>query len=103
MIRKSPFIILISLLLVAGFTATTVVSYLLANQSLNQHIRTNTLPLTSDNIYSENQRDLLHHILVSSLMAQDSFVRIWAVAGELDVEQITPYLDSIQKPSLLHI
>jgi len=97
MIRKSPFIILISLLLVAGFTATTVVSYLLANQSLNQHIRTNTLPLTSDNIYSEIQRDLLQPILVSSLMAQDTFVRSWAVAGEQDVEQITLYLDSIQK------
>ncbi|MGH1372194.1 MAG: sensor domain-containing diguanylate cyclase [Cellvibrionaceae bacterium] len=97
MIRKSPFIVLISLLLSLGFAATTLVSYLLANQSLNQHIRTNTLPLTSDNIYSEIQRDLLQPILVSSLMAQDTFVRGWVLGGEQNPEEITRYLASIQK------
>lgn len=95
MIRKSPFIVIISLLLIAGFFATTLISYLFANNSLNDHIRTNTLPLTSDNIFSEIQRDLLQPILVSSLMAQDTFVRDWAVQGEQDIDQIVRYLTSI--------
>lgn len=97
MIRKPPFIAIASLLLLLGFSATSLVSYVVANNSLNQHIRTNTLPLTSDNIYSEIQRDLLQPILVSSLMAQDTFVQDWVLSGEQDERQIIRYLKSIQE------
>ena len=95
--RRSQFITLISVLLVAGFAATSVVSYLVANHSLQSHIRSNTLPLTSDNIYSEIQRDILPTVVISSLMAQDTFVRDWVVDGEQDSSQIIRYLATIQQ------
>jgi len=94
--RKTRFIFAISLLLTIGFSSTSLVSYFVANNSLDQYIRTNTLPLTSDNIYSEIQRDVLPTIVISSLMAQDTFVRDWILAGEKDPDLIVRYLKSIQ-------
>jgi len=94
--RKFRFISIISLLLLVGFSATSFVSYYVANESLADHIQHNTLPLTSDNIYSEIQRDLLSPIFISSVMAQDTFVRDWIINGEQDINQITRYLKSIQ-------
>ena len=55
------------------------------------------LPLTSDNIYSEIQRDLLRPILISSVMASDTFVRDWTLSGEEDSERIVAYLTEIQQ------
>ena len=94
--RKTRFITVISLLLVIGFSSTSLVSYFVANNSLDKYIRTNTLPLTSDNIYSEIQRDVLPTIVISSLMAQDTFVRDWILDGEKEPELIVRYLKSIQ-------
>lgn len=96
MTRKTSFITMISMLLMVGFSAISFVSYYVANDSLNQHIRSNTLPLTSDNIYSEIQRDLLQPILVSSLMARDTFVHDWVKGGEKSTEAIVRYLKNIQ-------
>ncbi len=94
--RKARFITIISLLLIIGFSSTSLVSYFVANNSLDEYIRTNTLPLTSDNIYSEIQRDVLPTIVISSLMAQDTFVRDWILAGEKEPDLIIRYLNSIQ-------
>ena len=96
-IRKPSFVFISSLLLIASFTAISLISYYVANSSLNQHIKTNTLPLTSDTIYSEVQRDLLQPVLVSSLMAHDTFVHDWISAGELHPEQMQRYLKAIQE------
>ncbi len=95
--RKATFIATTSLLLLVGFSVISLISYSVANNTLNQHIRTNTLPITSDNIYSEVQRDLLQPILVSSLMAQDTFVHDWIISGEENPESITRYLNNIQQ------
>lgn len=95
-LRKPSFILLSSLLLVIAFSAISLISYYVANRSLNQHIKTNTLPLTSDTVYSEVQRDLLQPVLVSSLMAQDTFVHDWIANGEQHPEQMQRYLKSIQ-------
>ncbi|MCW8885081.1 MAG: sensor domain-containing diguanylate cyclase [Motiliproteus sp.] len=97
MSKKPPFLIITTMMLVLGFTATSLVSYFVANNSLNQHIRTNTLPLTSDNIYSEIQRDMLQPVLVASLMAQDTFVQDWVLKGEQDSTQMVRYLQAIQQ------
>jgi len=55
------------------------------------------LPLTSDNIYSEIQRDLLQPLLISSLMANDTFLINWAETGEQDPQQLSDYLAQIQR------
>lgn len=93
---KNQIVLLISLLLVAGFLTTSLASYFTSRASLREEIEQNTLPLTSDNIYSEIQRDLLRPIFISSLMASDTFLRDWVLNGERDPEQMTRYLREIQ-------
>ncbi len=80
-----------------GFIATSLGSYLLAHQSLSERISEDSLPLTSDNIYSEIERDLLRSVLISSLMAHDTFVREWVRGGEKEPERIRRYLAQIQR------
>lgn len=94
--RKFYFVVALIVLMVVGFLATSLTSYFVARDSITAQISEQTLPLTSDNIYSEIQRDLLRPVLISSLMATDTFLRGWALAGETDPEQIRHYLEEIQ-------
>ncbi|KEA63161.1 GGDEF domain protein [Marinobacterium lacunae] len=96
MTKKYQILIILSLLLFAGFITTSLISYYTARDSLEREIEESTLPLTGDNIYSEIQRDLLRPIFISSLMSHDTFVRDWALAGEQDPAAITRYLKEIQ-------
>ncbi len=93
--RRQPILILV-LLLAGGFLLTSLVSYFVSRASLRARISERELPLTSDNIYSELQRDLLRPILISSLMASDTFLRDWVVNGEQDVDVIARYLESMR-------
>lgn len=95
--RKLRFVAILTILLGAGFITTCFISYYVAHDSISSQIAETTLPLTSDNIYSEIQRDLLRPIFISSLMAQDTFVRDWTLAGEQDERAIIRYLKEIQK------
>ncbi|MEQ8284578.1 sensor domain-containing diguanylate cyclase [Thalassospira sp.] len=94
--KKLYFAVILCILLAVGFLTTSFVSFYVARDSLEEQISETTLPLTSDNIYSEIQRDLLQPIFISSLMAHDTFVRDWALAGENDQQQIIKYLSEIQ-------
>lgn len=94
--KKRFFAFALSALLLVGFVATSLMSYFVAHDSLSQRIAEETLPLTSDNIYSEIQRDLLQPVLISSLMAHDTFVRDWTLEGEEEPERIRRYLEAIQ-------
>lgn len=93
---RKRFVATLSALIVAGFLTTSLVSYFAAHDSLTAEIAETSLPLTSDNIYSEIQQDLLSPIFISSLMAQDTFVRDWALGGEKEPGQIVRYLKEIQ-------
>ena len=95
--RKIIFISALATLMIVGFMATSLISYFVARQSLSTNISEQMLPLTSDNIYSEIQRDLLRPILISSVMATDTFVRDWALNGEEDSQRIIAYLREIQQ------
>ncbi|MFI9654415.1 diguanylate cyclase [Guyparkeria sp. GHLCS8-2] len=95
--NKLLFATALTILLTLGFVATSVIGYFVAEDSLEKQIAEETLPLTSDNIFSEIERDLLRSILISSLMAHDTFVRDWLVEGEEDQEAILRYLAEIQQ------
>lgn len=82
--------------MVGGFLATSLSGYFMARDSMSSQIAEQALPLTSDNIYSEIQRDLLRPVLISSLMATDTFVRDWVTAGERQPELMQQYLAEIQ-------
>lgn len=93
---RHKLIITLSLLLAMSFLATSLASYFVSKASIHDSIVANELPLTSDNIYSEIQKDLVRPILVSSTMAQDTFVRDWIMGGERDPTQIIKYLETIK-------
>jgi len=94
--RRMHCTLLLTVLLIIGFLFTSLVSYFTAHESIKTQMEKTTLPLTSDNIYSEIQKDLLQPIVISSMMANDTFVRNWVVTGERDEEKITSYLKEIQ-------
>lgn len=94
---RGPLIVAISLILITGFLTTNVISYQVSKRSLRQALIDNELPLTSNNIYSEIQHDLLQPVFVASLMANDTFVKDWLLDGEKDLEKVTRYLGEIRK------
>src|SRR3990167_1313662 len=95
--RQRPLILLILLLLGCGFLTTSLVSYYTALDSIRAGIIDTELPLTSDNVYSEIQKDLVRPILISSMMSRDTYMRDWILAGEQDPAQITRYLQEVQE------
>ncbi|WP_341304938.1 diguanylate cyclase [Pseudomonas sp. TMP25] len=95
--RQWPLIALLLVLLGCGFLATSLASYYAALDSIREGIINTELPLTSDNVYSEIQKDLVRPILISSMMSRDTYVRDWVIAGEQDAEQITRYLREVQE------
>lgn len=94
---KYRLLILLTLILVAGFVATSLASYLASRNAIEHGIADQTLPLTGDNIYSEIQKDMLRPVFISSLMAHDTFVRDWILAGEANPAQIVRYLAEVKK------
>ncbi len=94
--EKIKLVPIITVLLVTGFLLTSLASFFVSRESLRSEIALNELPLTSDNIYSEIQRDLLRPVFISSVMATDTFVRDWVLGGEKGAENITRYLSEIQ-------
>jgi diguanylate cyclase (GGDEF)-like protein len=92
---KAKLIIALWLLLSAGFLATTLVSYFVSRDLIRESIVETELPLTSDNVYSEIQKDLVRPILISSMMSRDTFLRDWVVGGEREPGQMTRYLKEV--------
>ncbi|WP_172144615.1 sensor domain-containing diguanylate cyclase [Pseudomonas tumuqii] len=94
---QRPLVLLLLVLLGCGFLATSLASYYAALESIRDNIVNTELPLTSDNVYSEIQKDLVTPVLISSMMARDTFVRDWVMSGEQDVAQMTRYLREVQE------
>lgn len=83
-------------ILACGFLVTSLAGYFTARSSLRSEITGSSLPLTSDNIYSEIQRDLLRPVFISSLMASDTFLRDWVISGERNPDEMVRYLREIR-------
>ena len=94
---KTKLILTISAALVLAFTGTNLASYLVSRDALRSRALHETLPLISGNIYSDLLGDLMRPIDVSALMAHDTFLKDWTLAGEKDPEQITRYLNEIKQ------
>ncbi|AYH06401.1 sensor domain-containing diguanylate cyclase [Pectobacterium parmentieri] len=94
---KTRAIIILGSMLLAAFLIISWTSYEVAKESLEEEIEENTLPLTSDNVYSEIQQDLLKPIFISSLMAHDTFLRDWVLNDENDPQAMFRYLREIDR------
>jgi len=95
-VKKLYIALALCTVLLLGFIATSVISYFAAQRQLNTRIAEETLPLTSDNIYSEIEQDLLRSVLIASLMAHDTFLRDWTLEGEKEPTEVVRYLEQIQ-------
>ncbi|MDD2464330.1 MAG: sensor domain-containing diguanylate cyclase [Desulfobulbus sp.] len=96
MTTRTRFFSLISLLLITGFLITSVVGYMVSVSMARKDLTDSILPLTSDNIYSEIQKDLIRPIFISSMMSSDTFLRDWVMSGEQDIARMTRYLSEIR-------
>lgn len=96
-IPRNRLLALLAVLLAAGFLATSLSSYEVSHQAIRNAIISQELPLTSTTIYSEIQKDLVRPILISSTMANDTFLRDWLLGGEKDVTAIAHYLTEIKE------
>jgi len=93
---KKEFMFIIAIILTIGFFATSFVSYFVSRNSIIEKIEKSELPLTSDNIYSEIERDLLKPVFISSLMASNTFLKDWVINGEKDDKKVIKYLKKIK-------
>ena len=80
---------LLALLLFAGFFTITLIGYFVSKKAIRDAIIEQDLPLTSSNIYSEIQKDLVRPVLISSTMAHDTFLRDWVLRGERNVGEMS--------------
>ncbi|MCK9387979.1 MAG: sensor domain-containing diguanylate cyclase [Sulfuritalea sp.] len=94
---RRSLLLLLSLLLSAGFFATTLFGYFVSKQAIRDAIVGQDLPLTASNIYSEIQKDLVRPVLISSTMAHDTFLRDWVVKRESRVAEMAHYLREIKE------
>ncbi len=94
---RTRLILVLTLILLSGFFITNVISYRASKRQIHSSIIENSLPLARDNIYSEILRDLARPIFVSSLMANDTFLKDWVKTGENQPAQIIRYLTEIRK------
>ena len=94
--NRHKLILLLTLVLAAGFMATSFVSYQVSKHSIRHAIVDNELPLTADNVYSEIQKDLVRTVFIASMMASDTFLRDWVIDGENGTERVSRYLQEVQ-------
>ena len=92
---KKRLITILTIMLLFTFTFTSLISYNVTKELITANTKTKTLPLISDNIFSEIQQELISPINNSSLMANDEFLIEWVVSGEKDQDEIVRYLKRI--------
>jgi diguanylate cyclase (GGDEF)-like protein len=90
-------ILLLTALLVIGFAAISLIGYQVSRAAIRAAIIDQDLPLTSSNIYSEIQKDLVRPVLISSTMAHDTFVRDWVLRGEKNPAEMARYLKEVKE------
>jgi diguanylate cyclase (GGDEF)-like protein len=88
-------VIITSLLLILSISLSSI-SYFSALNSTQEQLKIQSLPLSLDNIYTDIQKSIIEPHLVSSMMANDTFLQEWLVHGEKDSSKIIRYLKSIK-------
>jgi diguanylate cyclase (GGDEF)-like protein len=63
---------------------------------MEKQLKTQSLPLSVDNIYTDIQKHVIEPYLVSSMMASDTFMKDWLMNEEENTLKIQKYLDSIK-------
>ena len=94
---KLKLTVTLGVILLFSFLTVSVVNYQVSRQAALDEVMNSSLPLTSENVYSEIHADLMRPIFISSLMANDAFLKTWATQGERGLEKIIEYLAEIKE------
>ncbi|MEJ2373469.1 MAG: GGDEF domain-containing protein, partial [Sulfurimonas sp.] len=87
---------IVSGLLLVLSLSISLINYAISLNSVQKDLVTRSLPLSVDNIYTEIQTHLIEPSLISSMMANDTFVKDWLLSTEADETKITSYLETIR-------
>lgn len=93
---KHKVISMIAGLLLSVSFIVSFINYKKDVQNAESQLKDVSLPLSVDNIYSEIQHRMIKPLIVSSLMANNTFLIDWLLEGERDIESIKRYLKEIQ-------
>ncbi|ACZ13191.1 sensor domain-containing diguanylate cyclase [Sulfurospirillum deleyianum] len=94
---KTKVVVIIAGLLLGVSILGSLFNYLKSVNETQAQLQNTSLPLSVDNIYTEIQQRMIEPLLVSSLMAHDTFMRDWIMEGEGDMNGIVRYLTEIQQ------
>jgi len=94
---RNKLLLTITVILIFSFVGVSGLNYMITRASVSEEILQNDLPLTMDNIYSELTSEMMRPLLLSSLMASDTFLKNWALEGEKDAENVIDYLNEIKE------
>lgn len=93
---KNKVVFIVTFLLISFSVGSSVLNYLKSLEETEIQLKERSLPLSIDNIYTEVQKNLIEPTLVSSMMANDTFLKDWLLHKEVDVEKIAKYLETIK-------
>ena len=93
---KYKVVFFITILLVILSLSISTINYYVSLESAQKHLKNQSLPLSLDNIYSDIQKHIIQPYLVSSMMANDTFLQDWLVNEEHNVNKISRYLENIK-------
>jgi len=95
---KSKYKILIQISLFLTFIAISIsmVNYYITLKQSKEQLTKVSLPLSLDNIYTEIQKNIIQPYLVSSMMANDTFVQNWLKNPNQKQEEIIEYLSAVK-------
>ncbi len=93
---KYKTLIQISLFLTTIAIGISMANYYQSLEKSEKQLKNMSLPLSLDNIYTEIQKNIVQPSLVSSMMANDTFVQNWLKGSEQDKSKIIEYLSSIK-------
>ncbi|MCW8838689.1 MAG: sensor domain-containing diguanylate cyclase [Thiovulaceae bacterium] len=93
---KIKIITMIAGLLLGVSIIGSIINYKKDVDSTQAQLKDISLPLSVDNIYTEIQHRMIKPLIVSSLMANDTFLRDWLIDGEKDIKSVQKYLKEIQ-------
>ncbi|MBN1839339.1 MAG: GGDEF domain-containing protein [Campylobacterales bacterium] len=94
---KTKVVVTIAALLLGVSVLGSLLNYMKSVNETQAQLQNTSLPLSVDNIYTEIQQRMIEPLLVSSLMAHDTFMRDWIMEGEGNMNGIVRYLTEIQQ------
>ncbi len=93
---KNKVVLLVPVLILLLSFGLSIANYWSAFEQTRKQLSENSLPLSTDNIYTDIQKVIIEPSLISSMMSNDTFVRDWLKHDEHDTQKIVKYLDSIK-------